>query len=167
MKAKRRTRDAAAAMTAVPAPLASMPVTVAAPLPAVVEGAAAARREEKCFNDGWSNPMATFAPSPDTQQTPRPNGLYERDFYSWGLQQADALRRRDFSAIDWGNLIEEIEDLAKAQQHNWVAYCARAIEHLLKIDCWDRSTEWVLRHWSQEVENFRDEMAKLIKKTPV
>ena len=110
--------------------------------------------------------MGTLAPSPEARQDRRPNGLYERDFYSWSMQQADALKRRDFKAVDWDNVIEEIEDLGLAQKHDWEAYCARDIERLLKIHYWDHSTEWVLRHWSQEIENFRDEMAELMDKNP-
>ncbi len=106
--------------------------------------------------------MATLAPSPDKQQAHKPNALYERDFYSWSMQQADALKRRDFNAVDWDNVIEEIEDLAKAQRRSWRAYCARVIEHLLKIEYWDRSTEWVLGHWASEIIAFRREMATLI-----
>ena len=62
--------------------------------------------------------MATLVPSPAIQQDRQTNGLYERDFYSWSMQQADALKSRDFNAVDWDNVIEEIEDLGKTQQHN-------------------------------------------------
>ena len=110
--------------------------------------------------------MATLAPSPEIRQDRQTSGLYERDFYSWGLQQADALRRHDFAAVDLENVIEEIEDLAKAQRRTWEVYCARNIEHLLKINYWDRSTEWVLRHWAQEIRDFRKQMSKLIEKNP-
>ena len=109
--------------------------------------------------------MATIA-APDLQQGRRTNGLYDRDFYTWSMQQAEALKRRDFAAIDWDNVSGEIEDLGVTQRNEWAAYCARAIEHLLKIQYWDRSTEWVLFHWSLEIENFRREMADLVRKNP-
>ncbi len=110
--------------------------------------------------------MATLAPSPDTQQAHKPNNLYERDFYSWSMQQAEALKRRDFAAVDWENVIEEIEDLGKAQRNNYEAYFARVIEHLLKIDYYREATEKVLEHWMQEILDFRQEMAELIDKNP-
>ncbi len=106
--------------------------------------------------------MATLVPSPAS----RPNSLYERDFYSWSMQQAEALKRRDFAAVDWENVSEEIQDLGVTQRNEWAAFCARVIEHLLKIQYWDRSTEWVLFHWAQEVENFRHEMAQIIDDNP-
>ena len=110
--------------------------------------------------------MATLVPSPAVQQDGQTNGLYERDFYSWSMQQADALKSRDLKAIDWDNVIEEIADLGKAQQHNWEAFCARVIEHMLKIDYYREAPEKVLEQWLQEILDFRQEMAKLIKQNP-
>lgn len=34
------------------------------------------------------------------KQVPKTNGLYDRDFYSWTMRQAEALKQRDFNAID-------------------------------------------------------------------
>ena len=110
--------------------------------------------------------MATLVPSPAVQQDRQTNDLYERDFYSWSMQQADALKSRDLKAIDWDNVIEEIADLGKTQQHNWEAFCARVIEHMLKIDYYREATEKVLEHWLQEILDFRQEMAELIDKNP-
>ena len=110
--------------------------------------------------------MATLVPSPAIQQDRQTNDLYERDFYSWSIQQADALKSRDLKAIDWENVIEEIADLGKTQQHNWEAFCARVIEHMLKIDYYREATEKVLEHWLQEILDFRQKMAKLIKQNP-
>ncbi len=110
--------------------------------------------------------MATLASSPDTQQARKPNGLYERDFYSWAVRQGALMRRRDFSAVDWENVIEEIEALARAERRSVKAYCARMIEHLLKIDYWDYPTRGVLHHWADEVQDFRQAMAELIDENP-
>ena len=92
--------------------------------------------------------------------------LYRTDGYSWSVQQADALRRRDFAAVDWDNVIEEIESVGKAEKREWRAYCARVIEHLLKIEHYDEATEKVLHHWSEEIADFRQKMARLIKDNP-
>ena len=34
--------------------------------------------------------------------------LYETDFYSWAMQQAQLLRDRQLEELDWNNIIEEI-----------------------------------------------------------
>ena len=100
------------------------------------------------------------------KQEPKTNGLYDQDFYSWTMRQAEALKQRDFNAIDWDNLIEEINEMGISYRNGWTAYCAQTIHHLLKIEYGDRATDWSLGHWAQEVEDFRKQMAKLIVKNP-
>lgn len=109
--------------------------------------------------------MATLA-APQLQQEPGTNGLYGRDFYSWTVQQAEALKRRDFNAIDWDNLIEEIEDLGSAQKRDCKTVCALIIEHLLKIEYYREATDKVLNHWMAEIAIFRLTMAELVKENP-
>jgi hypothetical protein len=46
---------------------------------------------------------------------PRPD-LYERDFYSWALEQAALLRARQFAELDLENLAEEIDGLARGRR---------------------------------------------------
>ena len=65
---------------------------------------------------------------------PRKRGLYFEDAWSWSREQADALRRRDLGAIDWDNLIEEVEDVGNRHADEWTSYCGNVISHLLKIE---------------------------------
>ncbi|BAZ91454.1 hypothetical protein NIES932_29630 [Raphidiopsis curvata NIES-932] len=39
--------------------------------------------------------------------------LYDQDFYTWALQQAQLLREKKFQQVDWDHIIEEIEDLGR------------------------------------------------------
>ena len=48
--------------------------------------------------------MGVAAKVPDQQQASETSSLHDRDFYTWAVQQAAALRRRDFSAVDWENV---------------------------------------------------------------
>ena len=109
--------------------------------------------------------MPTLAAS-SLKQDPKTNGLYDRDFYSWTMRQAEALKQRDLSAIDWDNLIEEIEDMGASYKKEWKNHCAQAIAHLLKIEYWDHATEGVLQHWEAEVMDFRQGMAEVIAENP-
>ena len=92
--------------------------------------------------------------------------LYETDFYSWTRDQAAALRRRDAAAIDWDNVIEEIESLGRSERSAWTNTVARAIEHMLKIEHWERAAAPDLRHWMGEIATWRDQMADTIQENP-
>ena len=105
-----------------------------------------------------------------TSQLPRPGtgktSLYQRDGWSWARQQAEALRRRDLQAIDWDNVIEEIESVGRAERGRWVSNCARAIEHMLAVEHWKSATAGELKHWRKEIRAFRLEMAAAIRANP-
>lgn len=64
--------------------------------------------------------------------------LYEEDFPAWALSQAEALRRlaatRPNLPIDFGHLIEEVEDLARAERNAVSSRVRRVIEHCLKLE---------------------------------
>ena len=100
------------------------------------------------------------------QQDPKTNGLYDRDFYSWAVRQGEALRLRDLNAIDWDNVIEEIEGLARQERRNWRQLCSRIMENLLKIEYCGGCAGELLLHWASETEIARCEMAELIRQSP-
>ena len=58
--------------------------------------------------------------------------LYRTDTYAWTRQQVDLLRNEDFVAVDWDNLIEEIDSLGREQQNAVRSQLERLIMHLLK-----------------------------------
>ena len=92
--------------------------------------------------------------------------LYRRDPFTWAQRQAAAMRRRNYDAIDWENVIEEIEDVARAEERQWTRNCARAIENLLTVEHDPTPTASTLAHWRMEIRNFRREMADAIKDNP-
>jgi len=72
--------------------------------------------------------------------------LYETDFYGWIQQQAHTLRTRNLSALDFDNLIEEIESMGKSEQRELASRLEILLMHLLK---WQfqpnlRSVSWKL-----------------------
>lgn len=42
--------------------------------------------------------------------------LYERDYYTWALRQANALKKHRVELLDWENLAEEVGDLARSER---------------------------------------------------
>jgi len=101
-----------------------------------------------------------------SQRSRGESSLYETDFFAWSRDQAAALRRRDAGAIDWDNVIEEIESLGRSERNAWTNTAARAIEHMLKILHSDRASESALRHWMGEFATWRDQMADTIQENP-
>ena len=86
----------------------------------------------------------------------RLRGLYDEDFWTWARQQAEALRRRDLAAVDWENLIEEVDDLGRSQERAWTSYCKNVLSHLLKIE--HSESREACTHWRSEIWTWRDEM---------
>jgi len=59
--------------------------------------------------------------------------LYDTDFAAWARDTVQLLRERRFEEIDLDALIEEVEGLARADEHAMRSYLERLIEHLLKL----------------------------------
>lgn len=63
--------------------------------------------------------------------------LYDRDFNLWIQKAVSDLKNQDMKAIDWNNLIDEIEGMAKSERRALQSYLERLIEHLLKLKYWE------------------------------
>ena len=87
---------------------------------------------------------------------PRAQRLYDEDIWTWARDQAEALRRRDVDAIDWENVVEEIETVGRSEEHAWTSLCTNVISHLLKIEHSGRRDS--VNHWSREIRGYRQRM---------
>ena len=56
--------------------------------------------------------------------------LHETDFNLWTEAVKKAISKRDFSNMNWDNLIEEIEDMGASQKRALRSYTQRLIEHI-------------------------------------
>jgi hypothetical protein len=81
---------------------------------------------------------------------------YDTDFYTWTPQQAQALRAKDFAALDLAHLAEEIDDLG--------SHLERLLFHLLKL-AYDPAT-CPRRGWKVTVDHARQEIAKYLRRNP-
>ena len=89
-----------------------------------------------------------------------PDGLYERDALAWAEQQADLLRRlaageRLNEAVDWPNIIEEVQDVGLSELRSCRSLLRQALAHLLKLHAWPGSQ--AAAHWRDEVAGFLDD----------
>lgn len=92
-----------------------------------------------------------------------PDGLYERDILVWSEEQANLLRRlaageRVNGAIDWPNLIEEVEGLGLSELHACQSLIQQAMIHLLKLSAWPESQ--AAAHWRDETAAFLDDLER-------
>lgn len=108
--------------------------------------------------------MARAAKIPDPQPFTEPltHELYLKDSYAWALAQADALRRRDFDAVDWVNVIEEIEDLARRDAHSLRSQYARTIQHLLKLQYRQPGESEPVAGWKASIDHARTVIQKIL-----
>jgi hypothetical protein len=89
--------------------------------------------------------------------------LYDTDVAAWAEQQADALRRRAANEIDWENVAEEIEDVARRNRDRIYGALVTAITHLLK---WQFQPEMRSGAWRSAAVKARDRIAKLVRDSP-
>ncbi len=95
--------------------------------------------------------------------------IYDRDFYRWCLEQAEALR--SFAAqrpnldvpLDLDNLAEEIESLGKSQARELFSRYVVILLHLLK---WRHQPQRRSRSWRSTIATQRDELVSLFRFSP-
>ena len=90
-------------------------------------------------------------------------GAYERDFYSWLMQQARAVREGRWGAVDRGNLAEEIESLGREQFNKLESALRVLLAHFLK---WDHQPERRSRSWALSIREQRLEIADVLEDNP-
>ena len=89
--------------------------------------------------------------------------LYDRDAYSWAMQQADALRRRSANEIDWDNVAEEIESVGKSQSSELYSRYVVLLTHLLK---WRFQSDRRSRSWEASIRVQRVDIGRLVEFNP-
>jgi len=91
------------------------------------------------------------------------NSLYERDYYTWALEQARALQERRIEEVDWENLAEEIGDLGRSEARSVRSQLARLLAHLLK---WQLQPARRAHSWRGAIQGARDEVRDLLEESP-
>jgi Domain of unknown function DUF29 len=89
--------------------------------------------------------------------------LYEHDYYTWTSAQAQALRERKVSGLDWDNLAEEVEDLGKAERHRLESHLESLLMHLLK---WAYQPQRRSRSWSNSIREDRFRIQRVLRDNP-
>jgi hypothetical protein len=77
---------------------------------------------------------------------------YDSDFYQWAHQQAQALRAKDWAALDIEHLAEEVEDLRKTERRGVRSQLQLILSHLLQ---WLYQSDKRTDSWRSTIANGR------------
>jgi hypothetical protein len=89
---------------------------------------------------------------------------YETDFHRWAETQAGLLRLRSANSLDWDNLAEEIEALARNDQRDLRNRIQTVLEHLI---CLQASPAQQPRYgWQRTLIEQRDQIEVLLADSP-
>ena len=95
--------------------------------------------------------------------------LYEEDFYSWTIEQAEALRAAGKArlntprTIDWEAVAEEIESMGRSEASELESRYFRLLAHLLK---WQRQPDQRSGSWRGTIVEQRTRLARLLRENP-
>ena len=88
---------------------------------------------------------------------------YQRDFYSWLMEQAQHVRAGRWGAVDRENLAEEIESLGREQFNKLESALRVLLIHILK---WDYQPERRSRSWALSIQAQRIEVEDVLADNP-
>jgi hypothetical protein len=88
---------------------------------------------------------------------------YERDFYSWLVEQAHLLREGRFDALDRENLADEIASLGREQFNKLESALRVLLTHILK---WDHQPRRRSRSWVLSIEALRIQVENVLSDNP-
>jgi hypothetical protein len=101
------------------------------------------------------------------KRRPSSQCTYQLDPYSWALEQARLLRERRTAELDWDNLAEEVEDLARRDAHALQSNCEVLIARLLKLThAGEPQRRRNLRLWQLHARNARRRIVDLLAENP-
>jgi hypothetical protein len=92
-----------------------------------------------------------------------PRARYDRDLYSWAVEQAALLRNGRVAEADALNIAEELDDVGNEQYGKLERALRVILVHLLK---WDHQPERRSRSWWASVQIQRKHVEKVLRKNP-
>src|SRR5947207_8608107 len=106
-------------------------------------------------------------PSDTARQRPAEAGhdcaRYDRDLYSWAVEQAALLRAGRIAEADALNIAEELDDVGNEQYDKLESALRIILLHLLK---WDHQPELRSRSWRSSISVQRKHVLRALRKNP-
>jgi len=91
--------------------------------------------------------------------------LYDKDFYLWVMENLKLLKNKEYELVDWENLLEEIEDMARRELRSVISLMAVIMEHLYKWENY-RESAYMGSGWKKSILNARKELIDLFDEIP-
>jgi hypothetical protein len=92
-----------------------------------------------------------------------PKNLYKADFVRWVETTVEQLRNQNYAAVDWANLIEEIEDMSRRERKSLKSNLIVVLLHLLK---WQYQPESRTGSWRGSIREHRRRINDDLKDSP-
>ena len=89
--------------------------------------------------------------------------VYNQDFYTWVMQNAQLLRQGRFSEIDVEHIAEELESMGKREKRELISRLSVLLAHLLK---WISQPELRSNSWRYTIEEQRRAVMDLLEDSP-
>jgi hypothetical protein len=89
----------------------------------------------------------------------------EEDFHGWLLDQAAALRARDYEALDYEHLAEELESMGSQERRTLGSNLKNLLLHLLKFEYQPEEVQR-FHSWRTSVNEAREQIADILEDSP-
>ena len=89
--------------------------------------------------------------------------LYDRDLVEWVEVTIGQLGQQDYHQVDWGNLLDEIEDMSRRERQSLESNLVILLLHLLK---WQYQSDRRTGSWKGSIVEHRRRILKTIKRSP-
>jgi hypothetical protein len=89
--------------------------------------------------------------------------LYEADYVLWIVNTVQSIRSQAYDAVDWENLVEEIEDMGRRERQSLESNFIVLVLHLLK---WQLQPEQRSGSWEADIIEHRRRVNRSLKDSP-
>ncbi len=94
---------------------------------------------------------------------PNAQALYETDYLQWIEATVQRIQSQDYAAVDWENLVEEIEDMGRRERQSLESNFIVLVIHLLK---WQFQPQQRSGSWQGSIIEHRRRVNKALKGSP-
>jgi Domain of unknown function DUF29 len=94
---------------------------------------------------------------------PNAQTLYKTDYLQWIETTVQNIQRQEYGAVDWENLIEEMEDMGRRERQSLESNFIVLVIHLLK---WQFQPQQRSGSWEASILEHRRRVKKALKDSP-